>query len=166
MVRVILALAFSATLIPLSVEQLTDRSTNVVRATVVSQHSEREKGPAGIYTRTTLHVLETLKGPTSTELVLRQAGGTIGTESVELPGDAKLREGEQVLAFLDCRWGDHCTLIGLSEGKFHLEPDAKGALVASRDFSDTAFVGEPLSGAPEPYAKLAARIRERARESR
>jgi len=165
-VRALLAWALAATLIPQSIEQLTDKSTHVVRAKVVAQRSAREKGPAGIYTRTTLQVLETLKGPAEPELVVRQAGGTIGTESVELIGDAKLHEGEQVLAFLDCRWGDHCTVVGLAQGKFHLEADAQGHLAALRDFSKTEFVGKPLSGAAQPYAPIAAQVRARARVAR
>jgi hypothetical protein len=165
-VRAFLALAVAATVIPQSVEQLTDKSTEVVRAKVVRQVAAREPGPAGIYTRTTLKILEVLKGPASGELVVRQAGGTLGTESVELVGDAEFRDGEQVLAFLDCRRGDHCTLIGLSQGKFHLEASAKGELQASRDFSKTDFLGPPLSGASQPYAAIASRVRARAQGGR
>ena len=162
-VRALLVVALSATVVPQTLEALTDRSTHVVRARVQRQSSAREAGPAGIYTRSVLQVEEALKGAAASTLVVRQAGGTVGAEQVELPGDAVLREGEEVLVFLSCAPDkDACALIGLAQGKFHLAADGKGALQASRDFAQTSFMGEALSPGPEPYAALAARIRARA----
>ena len=160
----VFGLLLSASVVPQSVEQLTDRSTHVVRAQVATVQSAREPGPAGIYTRSTLSVSEWLKGKPLPSVSLRQAGGKIGAESVELPGDAALQPGEEVLAFLRCDPGaDHCSLVGLAQGKYHLERDEKGAVQARRDFRQTAFVnGAPLSPGPEPYAALAARVRARA----
>ena len=162
--HVLLALAASATVMPQTVEQLADRSTHVVRAVVVSRASAREPGPAGIYTRTTLHIEESLKGRAPKTVVVRQAGGTIGAESVELPGDAAFVEGERVLAFLNCAPGrDFCALVGLAQGKFHLVADAKGGFSATREFPHTTFAASPEpSRGPDAYAALARRIRQRA----
>ena len=159
--RALVGLILSASVVPQTLEQLTDRSTHVVHATVTHIASAREPGPAGIYTRSTLNVSEWLKGAPLKNVSLRQPGGTIGVESVELPGDAILHEGEEVLAFLRCDVGaDHCSLVGLAQGKYHLARDAKGTLQATRDFRQTAFVqGAPLSQGPESYAALAARVR-------
>jgi hypothetical protein len=157
----LLTLVLSATVVPQSVEQLTDRADVVVRATVLEQHAERAPGPAGIYTFTRLSLNERLKGSAPDEIVLRQPGGTLGAQTVELTGDAHLKAGEQVLLFLGCRPAvNYCTLIGLAQGKYHLEADVSGALQASRDFKGTAFVkGEPPSPGPEVYSSLAERIR-------
>lgn len=159
--RAVVALAVAATVIPQTVEQLADRSTHVVRAVVQSRKSAREPGPAGIYTRTSLKVEDVLKGQLGKTVVLRQAGGTVGTEQVELPGDGVLGEGERVLAFLNCAPGkDYCTLVGLAQGKYHLDSDGHGGFTATRDFRNTAFVNGPAPAAgPEPYAELARRIR-------
>ena len=160
-VHALLTLALAATVIPQTPEQLTDRSTTVVRARVVSQRAAREPGPAGIYTRTTLRVEAALKGKAPATLVVRQAGGRLGSERVRLLGDAALKEGEEVLVFLTCRPGaDHCALVGLAQGAFELIPDGAGGRLARRDFRDTTFVkGAPLTGQAQPYAALAEKIR-------
>src|SRR5207248_380315 len=69
--RAVLGLALCASVIPQSVEQLTDKSTHVVRATVTQKVSAREAGPAGIYTRSTLQLSEALKGRAPAALILR-----------------------------------------------------------------------------------------------
>lgn len=155
----LLAAALAATAVPQSIEQLTDRSTDVVEARVLSQHAAREEGPAGIYTRSALQVLQTLKGVARKELTVRQAGGTVGNAQVELPGDAALHPGERVLVFLHCPSGqDHCTVVGLAQGVFHLQGDQ-----AARDLGSTAFVGgAPVAAGPEPSLPLLARVRARA----
>jgi hypothetical protein len=157
----LLALAATATVMPQTLEQLADRSTHVVRAVVVSHSSAREPGPAGIYTRTTLRIEESLKGSAPKTLVVRQAGGKIGTESVELIGDASLAEGERVLAFVSCAPGrDFCALVGLAQGKFHLADDGHGGFTATRDFSKTSFAATPApTRGPDSYAALARQIR-------
>jgi hypothetical protein len=162
LLRSLLAATFAATVVPQSVEQLTDKSTHVVEARVLAQQSAREEGPAGIYTRSTLQPLEALKGVVGERLLVRQAGGTVGNAQVELPGDARLQVGERVLIFLHCATErSYCTVVGLAQGVYHLD---RGQAV--RDFTATSFVGgAPLSAAPEPSAPLAARIRARARET-
>jgi hypothetical protein len=158
------ALLLAATMVPQSVEQLTDRATLVVRARVGDRHAESAPGPAGIYTFTQLTVLETLKGRATETVTLRQAGGAVGDRKVTLPGDASFAPGEEVLVFLVCRSGtDTCSLVALSEGKFHVVRGAAGPAQVTRDFHDVAFVrGPALSPGPEDYAVLAQRIRQRA----
>lgn len=51
-------------------------------------------------------------------------------------------------------------VVGLAQGKFHLQVGADGSVVASRDFHDVAFVRGTAPGAgPDAYAALARRIR-------
>ena len=166
--RVASALVLAATVVPQSLEQLTDRATHVVRARVGAQSSAHAPGPAGIYTFTELQVVEALKGTPPQVVRVRQAGGTVGREAVTLEGDAVLTPGEDVLVFLSCRPEQTaCSVVGLAQGKFHLEGVKGGAVQASRDFAKTEFVrGAPPSAAPEAYAELAQRIRARAGATR
>jgi hypothetical protein len=156
----LLSALLGATVVPQTLDQLTDRADVVVRATVLAQRAERGDGPGGIYTYTRLQVAEALKGAPAGEVVVRQVGGTVGDSTLDLPGDARLAVGEQALLFLRCRpERPFCTVVGLAQGKYHLDPDGR----ATRDFAQTAFVqGAPLSGAPAPYAELAQRVRARA----
>ncbi len=160
---VLAALAVEATVVPQSLEQLTDRANVVVRATVATQQSARAPGPAGIYTFTALRVVETLKGSAPEVVRVRQAGGTVGRETVQLSGDAARAPGEEVLVFLACRPEQTtCAVVGLAQGKFHLQAASDGSVQASRDFAQTEFVhGDPPSAGPEAYAVLAQRIRAR-----
>jgi hypothetical protein len=162
------ALVLSATVVPQSLEQLTDRATHVVRATVVAQQSMKAPGPAGIYTFTELRVTEALKGSAPETMRVRQAGGTVGREAVQLAGDAVLAPGEDVLLFLSCKPEQTaCSIVSLAQGKYHLGAAADGSMQASRDFAQTEFVhGDPPSAGPEAYAALAQRIRSRAGATR
>lgn len=156
----LLLLLQGATVVAVTPEGLADLSTDVVRGRIETQEVRAVEGTAGIATFSRLSVGERLKGKAPAKLVVRQVGGTLGRRSVELPGDARLAAGEEVLLFLRCDAGaPACTVVGLAQGKYRLEPMADGRLGASRDFSATTFVGTPLTAGPEPWGALAARLK-------
>jgi hypothetical protein len=165
---VVSAAVMAATVVPQSVEQLTDRATVVVRGTVEAQQSAFAEGVAGIYTFSQVRVTEALKGAPGVSIRVRQAGGTVGNKSVSLPGDAVLTSGEDVLLFLHCPAEKaECTVVGLSMGKYHLAPGADGAVAATRDFSQISFArGAAPSAGPERYDAVARRVRAQAGATR
>src|SRR3989442_5725183 len=70
--------ARATTLVRLSLEQLTEASTAIVRGHVVSQETRWNPAHTHIFTTTTVAVDQTLKGNAQPEVVIEQLGGKLG----------------------------------------------------------------------------------------
>src|SRR5712692_5436265 len=78
--------AGATTLVRLSLEQLTEASSAIVRGRVVSQESRWNPHHTRIVTFTTLAVAETMKGAPGSTVVVEQLGGTVGNIRVHVSG--------------------------------------------------------------------------------
>ena len=116
---------------PLSVEQLTDQSTLVVRGIVLSESCQRD--PAGrIYTKVELQVSEVWKGSlTTNRCIIVHGGGILGAEKSVVSGQVDYGIGEEVVAFLVLNRRGEGVTLGLAQGKFHVwqEPGTGERLV-------------------------------------
>lgn len=85
-----------------SIESLFDQADLIMRAQVVKTWSPQSRGTRGqIYTYTYLKALELWRGQLETpEALLVQLGGQIGDLRLEVHGDAKLKEGQELILFL------------------------------------------------------------------
>jgi hypothetical protein len=121
--------ASAATLQQLSLDQMTQSATAIVRATVTGS-SARYTGPT-IYTHYSLQVNESWKGFTPTEVML--PGGTANGRRQSFPGVPQLNVGTEYLMFL---WTSSTTgithLVGLSQGLFYLTRQSDGSTLATR----------------------------------
>jgi len=140
-----LALAFAANdanatvAVPLSFDALTKQSDVVVIATVVESTSFWAPNKERIYTHTKVLVLRSLKGlPKTQSLVVRQWGGQVGGVRMDVPGNANLKTGEEVVLFLSNDETFHY-VVGLAQGKFTLQADSTGKKLASRNLAGLAF---------------------------
>src|SRR3989442_558558 len=70
--------ARATTLVRLSLEQLTEASSAIVRGHVVSQESGWNPAHTHIFTTTTIAVDQALKGNVQPEVVIEQLGGKLG----------------------------------------------------------------------------------------
>lgn len=78
-VTVALSPARATTMVSMSLEQLTQASSDIVQARVVNQLSEWNATHTQIMTITTMAVLQTLKGNPPSTLQVRQLGGRSAT---------------------------------------------------------------------------------------
>ena len=125
--------------VPLTLEALTKQSDVVVQGTIVETKSFWGPNKQRIYTHTRVEVLRTLKGVAKAQtLVVQQWGGEVGGVRMDVPGNANLKTGEEVVLFLTNDAQFHY-VVGLSQGKFTLQADATGKKVASRDMGGIAF---------------------------
>ena len=124
-----LALLFGAyvhatTIRALSLNQKVKNADRIVVAEVLRQETIEGQVPGRLYTLTTLQVIESLKGELKTKntFVVRQIGGTKGTWTQEVIGDAKFKTAERAVLFLryDAAQDVHF-LVALSQGKVSLE---------------------------------------------
>ena len=125
--------AHAATLQQLSMDQITQLATSVVRAKVISSTANfySSSGGSMIYTHYSLAVSEVWKGATATEVML--PGGDLKGQKQSFPGVPQLRVGGDYLLFL---WKSPSTgithTIGLTQGIFEITPQADGSSVVSR----------------------------------
>jgi hypothetical protein len=111
-------------------------------------------------------ILETYKGdlgPGQT-VTVRQMRETTGPETLRIPGDPELREGEEAVLFLVRDESGTAFLAALGQSKFEVVRDDSGAWV-KRNLDGLAFlvddagVMEPVDEAPVPLDLFADTLR-------
>jgi hypothetical protein len=126
-----LALALSAaahiratTLEQLTLDEMTQQSTAIVRARVTGSHSAYRG--TSIYTTFQLQVLETWKGQAIGEVAV--PGGVVGGIRQSVAGAPDLRAGQEYVLFLWTSRSGLTQVIGLSQGVFSVSGASNGAL--------------------------------------
>jgi hypothetical protein len=122
-----------ATLQQLSMDQMRQLATSIVRARVTASSASLYASPGSptIYTHYKLSVSEVWKGTTPTEVML--PGGDFNGQKQSFPGVPALRVGGEYVLFL---WKSPSTgivhAIGLTQGIFEISSRADGSMLASR----------------------------------
>ena len=125
--------AHTATLQQLSMDQMSQLATAVVRARVTASSASFYPGPGAptIYTHYKLSVSEVWKGAATTEVML--PGGDVNGQKQSFPGVPELRIGGEYILFL---WKSPTTGIvhtmGLTQGIFEITTQANGTTAANR----------------------------------
>jgi hypothetical protein len=158
----LLAIAFcasAATLQQLSLDQIGDSATAIVRARIVSATTALS-GPT-IYTHYKLQVSETLKGQPQAEFVL--PGGVSGHYRQSFPGVPVLAPGAEYVLFLWTSSSTGLTFpVGLTQGIFDVSSQKDGSVVLSRPPIGELMLdvrGRPVTDRPPRTALSALRIR-------
>ncbi len=113
-------------MIPLSIEQLSDKAEVIVRGVVTSKLTKRI-GEKGIYTQVELKVEDSWKGATGKpHITIAQAGGVLGETIQNIPGQAVFKVGEEVVIFGVWNQRQEAVVLGLSQGKFNVAPTTDG----------------------------------------
>lgn len=159
----LLAGAAQATIVKsLSLEQMTTAADVIVVGEVLARTSAWNDEKTRIYTVTRVRVAEALKGsPGGGEIEVRQIGGTVDGLTQSIVGNAKLKEGEEVVLFLDQdeRLPYHY-VVGMAQGKFSIDRSGKSPRVV-RSLAGLALAKvtdkqiETLEEAPKTTAALA-----------
>src|SRR5271166_5321855 len=133
---VAIPVAAPATLQQLSMDQMTQASTAIVRARVTG--SSASFSGSTIYTHYQLQITETWKGSPHSEVLL--PGGVARGLRQSFPGVPQLKTGTEYVLFL---WTSPATGIthvtGMSQGIFDVGQQSDGSILASR-----ARIGEGM----------------------
>ncbi len=116
--------ARATTMVSMSMEQLTQASSDIVQAHVVTQVSAWNATHTQIVTITTLAVSQTLKGSASSTIQVRQLGGTVGNMTVFIPGDIALRPQAEYVLFLEPADSSNYRVVGMTQGAYPVYQDA------------------------------------------
>jgi len=141
----VLLLSFTAapylsatTLEKLSMDQLIERSTSIVRGTVVNSYA-MQRGTV-IYTNYRLRVSQTLKGAAPATFDISVPGGQMSGVRQSFSGSPKLDAGAEYVVFVwTSRSGIHHTL-GLAQGVFDVKTVPGGQVMLSRGTIDAQMV--------------------------
>jgi hypothetical protein len=130
--------ASATTLEKLTLEQMAQQSTGVVRARVASCTANLHNRT--VFTDCVLRVSETWKGPAVPERIVSVPGGTVGALRQSFAGAPALRGGDDYIFFLWTGRTGVTQVIGLSQGL--LEIDLGAGL--NRPMAVRAPVKEPM----------------------
>lgn len=153
-------------LVELSIEQLTKKADAIVIAKVIDLHTGKiaRGGSSETITVATMRVSTWLKGQGVDRIEVATLGGRRGNSETVVPGAARYRLGQTVVAFLrhssdgvrrtsddTPRSGEgRFFTCGMAQGAFTVEEDAQ---VVHRDLTDVALVNrnadEPISSPPQ-----------------
>lgn len=110
--------AQATSIVPLTIEQMTDASDLVVRAEVTQVWVEQDER-GNLRTRAQLEVSQILKGKGRIESVLvDQVGGVLHNDFSVVPFAARFSPGEDGIFFLERQSGMRTTVVGWSQGKY------------------------------------------------
>jgi hypothetical protein len=121
------AWARPTTLVRMSLDQLAEASTEIIRGHVASQVSLWNPGHTRIYTYTTLAVDQTYKGNPPATLVVQQPGGTIGKVRLVVAGTIHFSPQAAYVLFLERSPADATKFlpVGMMQGAYRIYRDAK-----------------------------------------
>jgi hypothetical protein len=134
-VLLIASVGFATTVVPMSVERLTQASTHVVIGQAMRSWSEWNQHHTQIFTYTRFRVSRILKGNAPREIVVKQMGGRAGGFEQKVAGVRPLMSGEQALLFVHPSQAADGTLVitGLMQGNFRIIATQKGEVLATND---------------------------------
>jgi len=119
--------ASSTTLVRMSLDQLAEASTEIVRARVVSQETAWNPQHTRIYTYTTFALDQTYKGDPPSFPVIQQPGGTVGKTRVFVAGTVQFHTQTGYLLFLERSSADPSKFlpVGMVQGAYRIYRDEK-----------------------------------------
>jgi hypothetical protein len=120
------ASASATTLLRMSLDQLAQASTEIIRGHVVSQETLWNPAHTRIYTYTTVAVDHTYKGSLASTLVIQQPGGTVGNVHVFVAGTIQFHSQAGYVLFLERSAEDPSKFlpVGMMQGAYRIYRDA------------------------------------------
>lgn len=133
----------AATLQKLTLGDMSQKSSAIVRARVLSSHAQQHGSI--IYTHYRIQVSEWWKGSGAPALDVVVPGGLAGGLRQTISGAPQLPSGDELVLFLWTGPSGRTHIIGLSQGLFKVQRDADGQIMATRAASTETML-DPASG--------------------
>jgi hypothetical protein len=160
------AAALGTTVIPMSVEEMTQSASHIVEVQAISSRAAWNEQHTLIYTYTTFKITRALKGDASTTLIVKQLGGSAEGYTQKVSGVHHAQAGEEALLFLrPSAAGDGTyAIVGLIQGHFRMLRDRAGQVMVSNGIASAETVERggavhEFTGSPMTLSTAEARIR-------
>ena len=112
-----------------TLQKFVETSTVIINATVLESNSSWDKEHKNIYTYTRVKINEVYKGKNlPEEITIKQLGGRVGNESLEIESNPEFKTNENTLLFL-IYFKDNWIIHSIGMGKFDLL-DESGDIIA------------------------------------
>lgn len=151
----------AATLERLTIEEMAQQSTSVVRGQVGEARSDRFG--ALVYTLHGFEVQEQWTGSPIAGLEVAIPGGTYEGLTYRFGGTPELKPGEEYVLFLWTGPSGRTQIVGLSQGVFQIVRRPEDTVVIRNPVGDTVFAGDSDDNVDPvvrmPLERLAARVR-------
>ena len=151
--------AEATTMVPLSIEQIVDVSTTIVRGTVTEVWTEPDEQTGTIWTHAQVEVDRVIKGERNTEVVIiEQPGGIWGTKQTSVESVARFSIGEEGYFFVEELSNGRSVSVGMFQGKFNIifDPYSRQELALRFPVSETAPFDHRFIPLPPEHARLTA----------
>ena len=113
----------SATMVDLTVDQMVDAASSIVRGTITEVWAEEDANGL-IWTRAQLEVAITYKGDSSKRsFVIDQLGGKFGANISSVADSVRFSPGEDGIFFLELLGSGKTTTVGFYQGKYTVRLD-------------------------------------------
>ena len=109
---------------PVTMEQMVDASTMIVRGTVQRVWSEKDERGL-IWTRAEIKVTETFKGRAPALLIVDSLGGTVGDHHASVWGTTRFSANEDTFIFVEHLDNGRYATFGMFNGKFTIRRAAR-----------------------------------------
>ena len=116
--------ALASDFAPITMEQMVDASTYVIRGTVKQVWTEQDQN-GRIWTRARVQVTQSVKGKAPAELVIDVMGGTVGDTRASVWGMSRFSVNEDVLVFVEQLDNGRWTSFGMFQGKYTIRRAAR-----------------------------------------
>ena len=156
--------AVATTIVPMSVEDLTRASSDVVEGRALHSWTSWNAQHTLIYTYTTFQVSRTLKGRSADVVTVKQPGGTADGYTQKVAGVRQFQEGEDALLFLRPSAAADGTqvVVGLLQGNFRIARTTAGETLVSNGVVEAQQYDhgrvQPFNGASMRLEEAEARI--------
>jgi len=119
----------------LTLEELTNRASTIVRGGVVGLKSHWDEDHAVIYTSVTISITDYLKGGTGAkELTIEVPGGIVGEIGLTVSDVPRFEADQEVILFLE----EHFQVVGWFQGKYTIVDN----IVAEKGIPVNQFIGQ------------------------
>jgi hypothetical protein len=127
------AVVTATTVVPMSVEELAQHSTHVLRARATESWSEWNADHSIINTFTRFETVSAIKGAATQRVVVMRPGGTVGNVTTKVAGVHHWKSGEEAVLFLRPSGAADKTMVvtGLIQGDFRLSRTRSGEVAVS-----------------------------------
>lgn len=113
--------AEATTMVPLSIDQMVDLSSTVVRGKVTNMWTEPDTTTHTVWTYAQVEVEKVFKGDMTTDiLVVEQPGGTWGTTDTLVESVARFSIGEEGYFFVEELSSGRSVTAGMYQGKYNI----------------------------------------------
>jgi hypothetical protein len=124
-----------------TIEELSTEAGLVIQGRVLRSSARWEN--TAIYTYTEIEVTEVLKGTVGSTVTVKQLGGMVGPDALDVPGTPELDEGEEVVLFL-VDWKGHYWIHSVVLGMFTIVEE-EGDRLAVNDLNNVGLI-DPATG--------------------